>query len=134
PPGTLRARYGLPATIATRSLLTFAFFGADAFVTLTITILRHYSPVVAGIAVTGSTLAWTSGSWFQAKMNGKWPGRRFVRIGLSVILIGIAGLTLLLSSHVSIAVGIVAWTVAGLGMGMSYSPITLLMMQAAPAG
>lgn len=134
PAGTLRARYGLPATIASRSLLTFAFFGADAFVTLTITILRHYSPVVAGIAVTGSTLAWTTGAWFQAKMNGKWPGRRFVRVGLSVILAGIAGLTLLLSSHVSIVEGIVAWTVAGLGMGMSYSPITLLMMQAAPAG
>lgn len=134
PAGTLRARYGLPATIASRSLLTFAFFGADAFVTLTITILRHYTPVVAGIAVTGSTLAWTAGAWFQAKMNGKWPGRRFVRVGLSVILAGIAGLTLLLSSHVSIVEGIVAWTVAGLGMGMSYSPITLLMMQAAPAG
>ena len=134
PPGTLLARYGLPATIASRSLLTFAFFGADAFVTLTITILRHYTPVVAGIAVTGSTLAWTAGAWFQAKMNGKWPGRRFVRVGLSIILAGIAGLTLLLSSHVSVAEGIAAWTVAGLGMGMTYSPITLLMMQAAPAG
>ena len=134
PPGTLRARYGLPATIASRSLLTFAFFGADAFVTLTITILRHYTPVVAGIAVTGSTLAWTTGAWFQAKMNGKWPGRRFVRIGLSIILAGIAGLTLLLSSRVSVVEGIAAWTVAGLGMGLSYSPITLLMMQAAPAG
>jgi MFS family permease len=134
PPGTLRARYGLPATIASRSLLTFAFFGADAFVTLTITILRHYTPVVAGIAVTGSTLAWTAGSWFQAKMNGKWPGRRFARLGLSIILVGIAGLTLLLSSHVSVAEGIVAWTVAGLGMGMTYSPITLMMMQAAPPG
>jgi MFS family permease len=134
PPGTLRARYGLPATIASRALLTFAFFGADAFVTLTITILRHYTPVVAGLAVTGATLAWTTGAWFQAKMNLKWPGRRFVRIGLSIILAGIAGLTLLLSSHVSVAEGIAAWTVAGLGMGMCYSPITLLMMKAAPPG
>jgi MFS family permease len=30
PPGTLTARPGLPATILTRGLLTFAFFGADA--------------------------------------------------------------------------------------------------------
>ena len=134
PAGTLRAKYGLPATIATRSLLTFAFFGADAFVTLTITIVRHYSPVVAGLAVTGATLAWTSGAWFQARMNSKWPGRRMVRMGLSTILAGIAGLTLLLSSHVSVAVGIAAWTVAGLGMGMSYSPITLAMMKSAPPG
>ncbi len=30
PPGTLTARRGLPATILSRGLLTFAFFGADA--------------------------------------------------------------------------------------------------------
>src|SRR5215813_7999904 len=33
PPGTLTARPGLPATILTRGLLTFTFFGADAYVT-----------------------------------------------------------------------------------------------------
>lgn len=134
PPGTLTARYGLPATILSRSLLTFAFFGADAFVTLTITILRHHSPVVAGVAVTGSTLAWTAGAWFQARMNTRWEGRRLIRIGLSIILAGIAGLALMLSSQVSITEGIAAWTIAGFGMGMSYAPTTLLMLNAAPAG
>jgi hypothetical protein len=34
PAGTLTGRPGLPATIASRGLLTFAFFGADAYVTL----------------------------------------------------------------------------------------------------
>ena len=134
PAGTLTARYGLPATILSRSLVTFAFFGADAFVTLTITILRHHSPVVAGVAVTGSTLSWTAGAWVQAKMNNRWEGRRLIRIGLSIILAGIAGLALMLSSQVSIAEGIAAWTIAGLGMGLSYAPITLLMLDAAPAG
>ena len=134
PPGTLSARYGLPATILSRSLLTFCFFGADAFVTLAITILRHRSPVVAGVAVTGSTLAWTAGAWIQARMSSRWEGKRLVRIGLAVILAGIAGLTAMLRSDVAIAVGIVAWTIAGLGMGLSYAPITLLMLKRAPAG
>jgi MFS family permease len=134
PAGTLSARYGLPATILSRALLTFCFFGADAFVTLTITILRQHSAVVAGVAVTGSTLAWTAGAWIQARMNDRWEGRRLVRIGLVVILCGIAGLTTVLSSDVSVTVGIVAWTVAGLGMGLAYAPITLLMLAEAPAG
>jgi MFS family permease len=134
PAGTLTARYGLPATILTRSLVTFAFFGADAFVTLTITILRHHSPVVAGVAVTGATLAWTTGAWVQAKMNSRWEGRRLIRIGLSIILAGIAGLALMLASPVSVVEGIAAWTIAGLGMGLAYAPITLLMLDAAPAG
>ena len=48
PAGTLTARPGLPATILSRGLLTFAFFGADAYVTLAITEVRHRSPLVAG--------------------------------------------------------------------------------------
>lgn len=134
PPGTLTARYGLPATILTRGLLTFSFFGADAFVTLTITILRHRTPVLAGIAVTGSTLAWTAGSWFQARMNDRWEGRRLIRIGLVVVLAGIAGLSAMLRGDVAVAAGIAAWTVAGLGMGVSYAPVTLLMLKEAPPG
>ncbi|HEX9065562.1 MAG TPA: hypothetical protein VF843_10670, partial [Streptosporangiaceae bacterium] len=134
PAGTLSARYGLPATMAMRSLLTFCYFGADAFVTLAITILRHRSPVVAGIAVTGSTLSWTAGAWVQARMNSRWPGRRLVRIGLGVILAGIAGLAAMLLPHVPVAIGIAAWTVAGFGMGMGYAPTTLLMLKNAPPG
>jgi len=40
----------------------------------------------------------------------------------------------MLSSRVGIAEGIAAWTVAGLGMGLCYSPLTLLMLKAAPPG
>jgi MFS family permease len=134
PAGTLSARNGLPATILSRGLLTFCFFGADAFVTLAITILRHRSPVLAGLAVTGSTLSWTAGAWFQARMNSRWEGRRLIRIGLVIILIGIGGLSAMLDSGIAVEVGIAAWTVAGLGMGMSYAPTTLLMLADAPPG
>jgi MFS family permease len=134
PAGTLSARAGLPATILSRGLLTFCFFGADAFVTLAITILRHRSPVLAGVAVTGTTLSWTAGSWFQARMNSRWEGRRLIRIGLVIILAGIGGLSAMLDSGVAVTVGIAAWTVAGLGMGMSYAPTTLLMLAEAPPG
>src|SRR5690242_21104475 len=86
PAGTLTARSGLPATILLRGLLTFAFFGADAYVTLTITAVRHRSPVFAGIAVTGATLAWTAGAWIQARLSESWEGRRLVRLGLVIVL------------------------------------------------
>ena len=102
--------------------------------TLAITILRHHSAVLAGVAVTGVTLSWTAGSWFQARMNSRWEGRRLIRIGLVIILVGIAGLSAILDSGISVAVGIAAWTVAGIGMGMSYAPTTLLMLAEAPPG
>jgi MFS family permease len=134
PPGTLTARPGLPATILTRGLLTFTFFGADAYVTLAITVERHRSPVVASIAVTGATLAWTAGAWMQARLSDTWEGRRLVRMGLVIVLAGIAGMVFVLQPAVPVAVGLVAWTVAGGGMGLGYAPTSLLMLRMAPAG
>jgi MFS family permease len=134
PAGTLAARRGLPATILCRGLLTFAFFGADAYVTLSITVVRHRSPLVAGIAVTGATLAWTAGAWAQARLSQTWEGRRLVRTGLMIILAGIAGMILMLQPGVPVAAGLAAWTVAGLGMGLAYAPISLMMLREAPPG
>ena len=125
----------LPATIASRGLLTFTFFGADAYVTLAVTALRHRTPVIAGLAVTGATVSWTSGTWVQARLSGTWEGRRLVRAGLAVVLAGIAGMmVLVLDPAVPVAEGLAAWTVAGLGMGLAYAPLSLMMLQKAAPG
>jgi MFS family permease len=124
----------LPATIASRGLLTFTFFGADAYVTLAVTAVRHRSPVMAGLAVTGATVAWTAGAWVQARLSSVWEGRRLVRIGLLIILAGIAGMVLALQPAVPVAEGLAAWTVAGLGMGLAYAPLSLMMLHNALPG
>jgi MFS family permease len=134
PPGTLTARRGLPATVLSRGLLTFTFFGTDSYVTLSITTVRHSSTLVAGLAVTGATVAWTGGSWTQARLSESWPARRLIRTGLMIIVLGIAGMALMLRADVPVAEGIAAWTVAGLGMGLANSPIMLLVLRQAPQG
>jgi len=134
PAGTLTARRGLPATVLSRGLLTFTFFGADSYVTLSITTVRHDSTLVAGLAVTGATVAWTGGAWTQARLSETWEARRLIQTGLIVILLGIAGMTLVLRPHVPVAEGVAAWTVAGLGMGLANSPIMLLVLRQAPPG
>jgi MFS family permease len=134
PAGTLTGRPGLPATIASRGLLTFTFFGADAYVTLALTAVRHRSPVFAGIAVTGATVAWTAGAWVQARLSGAWEGRRLVRAGLLIILAAIAGMVLVLQPAVPVVVGLAAWTLAGLGMGLAYAPLSLMMLRNALPG
>ena len=134
PPGTLTARPGLPATILSRGLLTFTFFTADAFVTLAITTVRHRSTALAGLTVTLATLAWAGGSWIQARLNERWEARRHVRVGLTLILIGIAGMALALHASVPVGEGMAAWGIAGLGMGMAYAPISLLTLKETPPG
>jgi MFS family permease len=90
--------------------------------------------VVAGIAVTGATVAWTAGAWVQARLSGAWEGRRLVRAGLLLILAAIAGMVLVLQPAVPVAEGLAAWTVAGLGMGLAYAPLSLMMLRNALPG
>lgn len=134
PAGTFAARRGLPAVILCRGLLTFTFFGADAYVTLTITTVRHHSPALAGLAVTGSTLAWTAGAWLQSRLNGRWEARRLVGTGLAIVVTGLGAMALVLLPATPVYVAIAAWTVAGFGIGMAYAPTSLLMLRQAPAG
>jgi MFS family permease len=132
PPGTLRAARGMPAAVLLRGILTFAFFCADAYVALALEDTRGTSAVEAGIALTAATLAWTSGAWTQARFIGRIGPRPLVTLGFVTLGIGLLAFTAVLSPSVPIIVGIVAWAVAGLGMGFSYSPLSLTVLRLAP--
>jgi MFS family permease len=134
PPGTLTARPGLPVTVLSRGLLTFAFFGADTYVPLAITAVRGRSTAVASLAVTAATLAWTAGSWVQERKAADWPGRRLIRAGLLIVVAGIACQTAALFPAVPLAVAVAGWAVGGFGIGLAYSPISLIVLGEAPAG
>jgi MFS family permease len=128
------ARPGLPAAILSRGLLTFMFFGADAYLPLAIQDVRHRSPAMTGVAVTASALAWTAGSWIQAHLSSSRQARQFVFVGTAAVLAGIAGLALALNGATPLAVAVVAWGVGGFGMGLAYAPITLYVLRHAPPG
>lgn len=134
PDRTLSAAPGLPAAIASRGLLTFLFFGADSYVPLAVQDVRGESPALTGLAITASALLWSAGSWIQAHVSNSIPARVLVRTGTALVLIGVAGVGLALRTDVPVAVFVVAWGVAGVGMGLAYGPITLLVMRDAPEG
>jgi MFS family permease len=125
PAGTLRARAGLPAAVLTRGLLTFGFFAGDAFVPLTLTSIRHTSTTYAGVTLSISTIAWTAGSWMQARAVRRRGARLLIAGGLTLVVAGLAGMAALLWSAVPVWVAFVAWSVAGFGIGLAYSPISL---------
>ena len=134
PAGTMRAAPGLPAAVAVRGILTFAFFGADAYLPLAITDVRGSTTLVAGLTLTASALAWTAGSWAQERFVQRVGADRFVSVGHAVLLVGIALAGLALWDAVPLAVFVGAWTVAGFGIGMAYSPISLVVLSEAPTG
>jgi MFS family permease len=134
PPGTFRARSALPAAVLSRGILTFAFFTPDIFVPLTVTTIRGESVVLSGLALTAGTLAWTTGAWIQERTVFRVGAARLVRDGFLVLTLGIAGMVLVLTGAAPAWLCIPAWGIAGLGIGMAYSSISLTVLRHAPAG
>ncbi len=134
PPGTLSARRGLPVAVLSRGLLTFAFFGTDAFVPLTVTSVRGRTTGVASIVVTAATMTWTAGAWVQERRARSTSGRRLVRAGLSIVVVGIACIGLGLSTRTPLALIVIGWGIGGFGIGLAYAPISVLVLGQAPPG
>jgi len=134
PPGTLRARRGLAAAVLIRGVLTFSFFQADAYVPLSLKSLKGVSTVFAGVALTAASLAWTAGSWVQERRVSREGPRPLVRYGFVTLGVGIALMMVTLLAGVPPALGIVAWGVAGLGIGVAYPPISLTTLALSEPG
>jgi MFS family permease len=132
PEGALRGRAGLPAAVLLRGVLTFGFTGAEAFVPLMLVSLRGMSTAQAGLSLTAATLTWTVGSWVQARRIASWGARRLIRMGLALVVCGIGLIAVATGPGVPVWIGVGAWGVAGLGMGLSYAAITLLVLHQAP--
>jgi MFS family permease len=131
PEGTLTARPVLPAAVLLRGIQTCGFFGVDAFIAFTLVDWRGLSATEAGVALTAATIAWAGGAWIQARGATRWPTHRFVQVGFATIVVGLAAMLLVLLPEVSWLVALPAFGVAGLGMGLSYSPLTLIVLREA---
>jgi MFS family permease len=134
PVGTLRAARGMPTAVLLRGLLTFAFFGVDAYVALALVEWRGQSAIQAGLSLTAATLTWTAGAWVQAHFAHRWRPERFVQAGFLVVVAGLAAFGIVLLPAVSPWLAIPTFGLAGLGMGLAYSPLTLIVLRDAPVG
>jgi MFS family permease len=134
PAGTLRAAPGLPATIASRGLQTFAFFGAQAYLPLALDEVRGQRAAVAGLVLTAATLAWTAGAWIQERRGHAIGRGRLVARGFVLVVAGSAVSAAVLFDAMPIPLAGLGWGLAGFGMGMSYSGLSLIVLAAAPAG
>ncbi len=133
PAGTARLRRGVPATVAVRGILTCGFFSADAYVSLAIIDGRGASTWLVGAALTAGTITWAAGSWIQARLIGQLGPRRLVAIGLSLMVVAV-GLLLAMALGLPAWTAVVAWGFGGTGMGLAYTPLSIVVLAAAKAG
>ena len=134
PPRNLSARPGLTATIFSRALLTCCFFAGDAYVPYAIVTVRHAPTTLAALALTASTLTWTAGSWVQARCIARYGPRRLVRPGECLVAVGLGMMCVVLLPSLPPELAILAWAVAGAGIGTAYAPLSVTTLNRAAPG
>jgi MFS family permease len=127
PRGTVRARRGLPAVIASRGLLAGAFFGMDALLPLTLTAVHGFSPTAAGLPLTTGAIGWATASQLQGRRPDV-PRERVLRLGFVLLALGLAGTALAALPALGGWPAYLSWAVAGLGMGLGMPSVGVLLL------
>jgi MFS family permease len=134
PAGTLVLALGVPAAVLLRGVLTFSFFAGDAYIPLLLQTWRGTPATLTGIVFTSTTLAWSAGTWLQARRIDRLGPRRFVALGFGCLVGG--GILTLPAVLLTVPpeITIVTWGLTGVGMGLAYSALTLVVLrESAPA-
>lgn len=134
PPGALRLAPGRPAVVAAVFGIAFAFFGTEAFVPLTVVEVRGGSVTLGGVALSAGAVSWALASWLQARAASAGIRRALVTSGSALIGAGIVITALVLLPSMPVLVAAAGWVVAGLGMGLSYSMLALVMLETSEPG
>ena len=132
PSGTLSARTGLGAAVLVRGLLTFAFFGTEAFLPLMLREARGLSPTLAGIVLTTGAVTWTGGSWVHARLAPRLTSRAIITTSFALVVAGAIGVLAVLLLPIPVEIAYAAWAVSGAGMGFGYAAISVLVLRLAP--
>ncbi len=134
PAGTARAKRGVPATVACRLCVGIGFFGADTYIPLAATRIHGSSTLVAGLVITGASITWTAGASWSARAAGRTPPSTMVRLGFVIVALGVVLAVPVVLSGVPLVYTFVAWTVAGLGIGLVFNTTSITTMGSAADG
>jgi Major Facilitator Superfamily len=134
PPGTLSARRGIPAAAAAAFLTSFAFIAVDGFLTLMLHRVRGLSLGISGLVISGASVSWAAGSWWESRVVSNRGARSLTRVGASILGFGTVLVASGLLESVPVSVSYVGWAFGGLGMGILFPTIPLAVMSETTAG
>jgi MFS family permease len=128
PRGTLGAHRGLPSVILMRGIASAAFFGAEVYVPYLLTERYSFTPAFAGLALTGSALAWAGASAVQGRLGSRLGNALAVRVGSALVLgaVGVVLVTTVFSWPAGVAIA--GWLFAGAGMGLMYPRLSVMTL------
>jgi len=120
---------GIPSVVLSRALQAGAFFAAETILLVTLQDLRGYAPFQVGLALTVGSIGWTTGSWLQSQRWVALGRNGFITVGAVLSAVAIAGLVVFAwQPQIPLAVGLVAWVVGGVGMGLAMPSSAVAVM------
>jgi MFS family permease len=132
PRGALRFARGLPTVVVLRGVFAGAFFGAETFVPLLLVEQRGLATTLAGASLTGGALTWALGSWYQGRPSRRFSRTQLVTVGLALVAAGIVITATVLANAMPPFMAAIGWLVAGLGMGLGITSLSVLVLELSP--
>lgn len=130
PAGALSGARGLPAVIATRGLLSAAFFCGEAYIVFVLQESWGLSAGRAGLALTIVGVVWAASSQLQGRLGDRVADTTAMGAGTLLVLAGTAALALVVATHLHPALAVASYVVAGAGMGFGYPRTGVAMLAA----
>ncbi len=142
PKGTFTLSPGLPSLIATRGLSFAAFVGIESFLALMLSEIHNFSSALIGVVIAVGTISWTLGTWWQDRLEQhsfREPSfstrQQRIAWGTLILLVGASlQMVVLVTPYFSLALSILGWFIAGIGIGLTHSTIAVSAFALAPQG
>lgn len=125
PPGTFTARRGLSSTVLIRGIVNGTFIGVETFLPLILQEVHGWRPFQAGMVLTIGSITWAMGSAVQGRISSARWRARIPMMGTALQTVGITLAILGAFGQISGLIVLLAWTISGLGIGLTYPAMTV---------
>lgn len=132
PRGTYLSRRGLASTVLLRGLLNGSFLGVEAFLPLMLQEIHGWSPAMAGLVLTASSVTWALGSALQAKVKDPTQRPRLAVSGSALMLAGLVIASSASFHGVPGALVIFGWVIGGFGIGVAFTAMSVHSLAMTP--
>ncbi|KPN96282.1 MFS transporter [Lysinibacillus sp. ZYM-1] len=138
PEGTLSARRGLPATIASRGFFVASYNATESYVVLALTDVKMLPADLAGLIVAAGAISWSTAAWLQSKLDVKDNGngrKNRVSVGIGFMIIGVAMVMLAVGlPEGGIIFAVMSQLFTGFGIGLAHPTTGAIALKNAKAG
>lgn len=130
PTGTLTLRSGPPAALASLTLFGAGYFGAESLITLMMSTTFDATLLQSGITLSASPICWALAAMLAPRLGARGAPPA---LGLAIAATGVAAIAALGLTGGPWQAALLAWAVAGAGVGLAYPGLYLRATTASPA-